>query len=303
MGKNWKGGRGGGGGGRGGGGSNDTASVRGNAAIIATCDAARERETNKEMLNLLNQTIEEIYPELVEVSGSIESDETVETKTSSDFLSEEIAALRQQTKKSSVMLMSVNTGIKGLCLIKVMNKKICPVRLVAAVFERVLNKKEAVSRHVVRVIPLMKTFYPNEDQLKEYSSVLCKEVFSCYFPVVQNSSTDTEKVSSNEMVIGEVRVRDSEEDVQGDSKRIKLADPETCEPSPQKCPSSSAVLSVSASAPGNAQPTIIYSVLFKKRDHDVLKREPVQEIVRQNMPKNARVDYKVPKVWYDLVCT
>ena len=67
MGKNWRGGKGRRGAGGGGGGANDVSSLRGNGCILATCEGARVRETNKEVLNLINHAIENIYPGLDEM--------------------------------------------------------------------------------------------------------------------------------------------------------------------------------------------------------------------------------------------
>ena len=188
MGKNWRGGSGGGrggggrggrGGGRGGGGSNnDTSSCKGHGAIIGTCDAARERETSKEMVNLLNQAIEIMCP------TSTTEDEYPEPESTSygggsvkDMLAQEIAQVRKQRHTATQNVMSVDTKVKGLVLIKIMRKDLCPVDLVKTIFDRVRKEREPCSRHVVRLIPLQRVFYPNNNDLSDKVASIIQGVF------------------------------------------------------------------------------------------------------------------------------
>ena len=185
MGKNWRGGSGGGrggggrggrGGGRGGGSNNDTSSCKGHGAIIGTCDAARERETSKEMVNLLNQAIEIMCPTSTTENEYLEPESTSSGGGSvKDMLAQEIAQVRKQRHTATQNVMSVDTKVKGLVLIKIMRKDLCPVDLVKTIFDRVRKEKEPCSRHVVRLIPLQRVFYPNNNDLsdKVASIILC----------------------------------------------------------------------------------------------------------------------------------
>ena len=176
MGKNWKGpgggrgGRGGGRGGRGGGGgsNNDTSSCKGHGAIMGTCDAARERETSKEMVNLLNQAIESLGMAIRDDTESTQHESSSGgTDSVKDMLAQEIAQVRKQKHSATQNVMSVDTKVKGIVMIKVMRSDLCPLELVKAIFERVRTEKEPCSRHVVRLIPLQMVFFPNNNHLSE----------------------------------------------------------------------------------------------------------------------------------------
>jgi hypothetical protein len=139
----------------------DISSVKGYSVILATCDTAREREANKELLNLLTQTIEIVYPELSKTSNashenvekcneeSMNSTNASDTKTVQDLLAEELADIRSKSKdktKSSHTIVSLNTGVKGLILVKLIDGILCPIKLVTAIFDKIKSDKSALSR-------------------------------------------------------------------------------------------------------------------------------------------------------------
>ena len=103
MGKGWKGRGGGGRGGGGGGAHHDLKSVQGHACILGTCDSARVKEGNREMLNLVSEAIEELYPNLDEagdkdareVGVSSSSSSSSSEQTVSDLLKEELEMLKK----------------------------------------------------------------------------------------------------------------------------------------------------------------------------------------------------------------
>jgi hypothetical protein len=228
MGKNWRGGasggmvgrgggRGGGGrGGRGGGSNNDIGSCKGHGAIIGTCDAARERETSKEMVNLLNQIIESISP--LSESANDGLDESVSASASNgggsqsikDMLAQEIAEVKEKKSTATQNVMSVDTKVKGIVMIKVMRKDLCPVELVKAIFERVRSEKAPCSRHVVRVIPLQKVFYTNNNQLSDNIGSIVKAAFpGCE---LQKFEKEIEKEVVKDVENDEIENNDHKED-------------------------------------------------------------------------------------------
>ena len=83
MGKKWRGGSGKVGGAHVGG-ANDVSSLKGKGCILATCEGARVKETNKELCNLVTQAIEELYSDLGEVVDDGEADITAMAGISSD---------------------------------------------------------------------------------------------------------------------------------------------------------------------------------------------------------------------------
>jgi hypothetical protein len=165
MGKNWK----GHGGGRGGGGgSGDLTSCRGFAGVLGTCDAAREKESNKELTNLLQQTIERIYPVVAE--DSIDSPQ--ESDSIADMIKSEVAQLKSKKQGGGQDVVSINTGIKGIVFVKISRRDICPVKLIKAIFDQVKADKVPCTRHVVRIIPLQLAFFPNDDEFSSTAKML-----------------------------------------------------------------------------------------------------------------------------------
>jgi hypothetical protein len=75
--------------------------------------------------------------------------------------------------------MSINVGIKGLVLVKISNsdRQMCPVKIVSSIFDRVEEERLPICRHVVRVIPLMSTFYANLEGAKECAKELIDKHF------------------------------------------------------------------------------------------------------------------------------
>ena len=183
MGKKWNGNRRNkrgsyGGGGGGGGGYHDLTSCRGFSAVLCTCDVARERESSKELINILVQAVEEIYSSAQEkiahdVYGSVEQEDgdltLIPTSSGSieAMLKGELAEVRQQAGAGKQEIVSVNTGVKGIVMAKIINRKYCPIRLVTSVFDRVRREHLPCSRNLVRMVPLKWIYYPNEEELKE----------------------------------------------------------------------------------------------------------------------------------------
>ena len=147
MGKNWKGGRTGGRGGGGGKGSNDLTSCRGHGFVLGTCDAAREREASKELVNLLTQAIEETQMQNTDSTTKSEDNGNALNSTSIErMLADELSEIRNQSHKDSQNVISINTNVKGMVLVKLMRDDMCPVRLVKSIFHRVKRDKQPVSR-------------------------------------------------------------------------------------------------------------------------------------------------------------
>ncbi len=167
MGKNWKGGKGTGKG------QHDFASCRGHGVVIGTCDAARERETSKELVNLLNQAIEEIYPSAEHDTGEDNRDDEIEEESNQppssieNLLRAELNEVKQKKHGSTQNAVSIKTDVKGITLIKLNRRKFCPIKLVNAIFERVKRENASCCRHVIRMIPLKHVCFPNEEELRE----------------------------------------------------------------------------------------------------------------------------------------
>ena len=93
---------------------NDMSSCRGYCAVLATCEAAREREASKELATLLLQEIEKIDAENAANNNTTNNDDTNTTSSKSiqSLLEEELEEIRGQRHEGTQQVMSVKTGIK-----------------------------------------------------------------------------------------------------------------------------------------------------------------------------------------------
>lgn len=183
MGKNWRGGRQGGHGRGRGGPGHDFASCRGHSLVLCSCDVVREREGSKELVNLLTQSIETLYPELLSEQGqgkvnasqsahkeSVKVDTTSSSSSSmsiQQLLQQEIEQVQNQSHEHTQLVVSVNTDIKGIILAKILPKHVSVIRLVEEIFNRIEREKKPISRYIVRMIPLEYSFFPREDEFLE----------------------------------------------------------------------------------------------------------------------------------------
>lgn len=136
--------------------------------ILATCDSAREREANKEIVNLVDMVIEEwkasgrLKGEKLDQADS-PADADKEEVSMADLLAAEIAEVRGAAKEgASQNARIINTNVKGMALVKIVQTDNCPVDIVRHIFKTVKLEKKAYSRHIVRLIPLKFCFFPDE---------------------------------------------------------------------------------------------------------------------------------------------
>ncbi len=318
MGKNWKGGRGGGGrggggGGRGGGGGGggDISSCKGLSAIIGTCDAARERETSKELVNLFSQIIEENYP-LASDSAATEDDDDVEGESIEDMLKKELSEVRNRSHQETQAVISLNTGVKGIVLIKVMRKDIDPVDLVKAVFLKVKTDRQAYSRHVVRLIPLQHVCFPDQEELSAFVEDIVRTKFS---PPSASSSTavedaslalETESVAVSvqedpivEAVDEQPSKKQCVESVASVSSTVAMAvgelDPEAFKAAVYRRLAEKRILE-RAKTGASSCATHRYAVSFKGRNHNVLTKEQVFALIAAKVPAHYALSMKNAQV-------
>lgn len=177
---------------------------------MGTCDAARERETSKEMVNLLNQAIESIFA----APPAAAEDEEQESRGGSvkDMLAQEISQVRKQRHSATQNVMSVDTKVKGIVMIKIMRKDLCALELVKAIFDRVRTEKEPCSRHVVRIIPLQRVFFPDNNHLSDnIASIVSSAYPGAALPLfVREIVPDApEKIRGNKRLISELSAEET----------------------------------------------------------------------------------------------
>jgi hypothetical protein len=267
MGKNWKGGK-----NNKGGGHHDFASCRGHGVIIGTCDAARERETSKELVNLLNQAIEEVYPNLEnekddEEDADVPGDNNVADDGPSSSIEKELKAELQEVKQrkhsSTQNAVSIKTDVKGITLIKLTRKRFCPIKLVNAIFERVKRENASCSRYVVRMIPLKHAFFPNEEELRVTMKTVVDEGLASMGIVVPNQDITDVEPSAKRPRVEEV---DAADEPSESTQPIVV---------PKKFP---------------------YLVHFKARNHNVLTKELTLSVASEFLRPFAYGDVHTPEV-------
>ena len=183
MGKNWRGDRGSRGGRGGGPMANGLQSCRGHAIIIGTCDVVRERESNKELLSLLNEAVDQLQEQGELAKPDAEEEDEDEGEGLEGNMADMLAAEIKQVKEKKGLTQDffcVNSGIKGVILIKFMRKDVCPVRLLKMIFDRVRDEKQSYSRHLCRLVPCSNCFYPNGKEIvqniRELMSRECEDL-------------------------------------------------------------------------------------------------------------------------------
>ena len=149
--------------------------LKGRPAIIATCDAIQTKYAKKELLNMLGEYADEIFPvAAAPLEGTAATNGTAPPPalTVSEMMKLEVKAQRKNRASRRVSVLQL--GIKGLIVVRIDDDAICPVRLVRAIFEDLERTGRAKTRFCCRLIPL---------------SCMCKadadEIFSVALPLVR----------------------------------------------------------------------------------------------------------------------
>jgi hypothetical protein len=115
-------------------GGNDLPSCRGHGIIMATCDTAREREASNELVNLINNFCEEMYPEIIDT----DIPPTEEKLSIEELIRREVEAVKDTSKNYAIQkAISIQTGVKGIVLVKLTHKSHCPRQIVNKIFEKI----------------------------------------------------------------------------------------------------------------------------------------------------------------------
>lgn len=193
--------------------------VKGHQAVVGTCDIRNDKQATAELVDLLNTAADDMYPaETEEVAtgrdggrATAETAETSPTATTSadkesggdgggaeaepsassagatagpdksveEMIREEAAELRSGEAKTH-RFKSVNTTVKGVVMVCVMDPKMDILRLVDALYAEIRTTKMRRSRFLERVTPLQVTAYSELEAFKEAA----KPVVSAGLPPV-----------------------------------------------------------------------------------------------------------------------
>lgn len=304
MGKAWRNGKGGDAK------AHDVPSCKGYPVVMGTCDAARERETSKELVNLLNDAIEELYPAAVSAPAGDQPHASA-SMSIEEMMRAEIEQVKSQKHAVTQNVVSVNTGVKGITLIKILRKECCPVKLVQHIFDKVEREKSAVCRFVVRIVPFQTVFFPEREEVVSNFRTLMRA--SLGLPPLPD--TRSKKRSAEENAVagdGDDNQEGEAQEGEGPSQEGEAASPpehkkqRTDEhPVPTEAESPAEVPSTH-NDPSPALPAaeaevwqgtrIPYYVMFKARNHNVLGRDAVLSAVQECMSPYGYGDFRTPQV-------
>ncbi|EQC38158.1 hypothetical protein SDRG_04587 [Saprolegnia diclina VS20] len=142
---------------------NVASTAKGFAGILVTCDRTKERQVVKDILNILNDTADKHYPKDLDENDDDDDDADDDSKTSAEKLAEEIKGL----KKDKGRFIALDSGVKGIIMIQIADKKIPVVALVNHIFEEIEATKQFSSRFIQRVIPLENLCFPDITEITE----------------------------------------------------------------------------------------------------------------------------------------
>jgi tRNA acetyltransferase TAN1 len=127
----------------------------------------------RDALNLLNEVADKLYPktegddDTADGEADENEDEGASSSTVQQMLQDEIAALKADAKsRKTGRFTPLDTGVRGVLLIKIIDKSISAAALVAKIFQDVEETKEFPSRFVNRLIPLEQIGYSAMEDIK-----------------------------------------------------------------------------------------------------------------------------------------
>ncbi|CAM9138930.1 unnamed protein product [Ectocarpus sp. 12 AP-2014] len=174
--------------------------VKGHQAVVGTCDVRHDRQATAELVDMLNSVADDMYPETdggdkaaedVTTASPVAPTPSTEGKTGNgdsdgaasapsaaapagratemsveEMVKQEADALRSGSDKAH-RFKSVNTSVKGVVMVCVMDPKVDILRLVDTLYEEIRTTKMRRSRFLERVTPLQVTAYSELDAVKE----------------------------------------------------------------------------------------------------------------------------------------
>jgi hypothetical protein len=264
----------------------DFSSCRGFGIILGTCDAAKERETSKEMVNLFSEAIEQVYPgSLLQNSqknnDELEPTEKKESLSIADLMKQEISDIKTKKTANLSTVVSIKTDVKGIALVKLLKPEYCPVTLLRKVFDNIKSSKKGCCRYVVRLIPLKHVIFPKEDDFLDNMPKIFNTEFGINIdePKLVASSTTGEK-------------RPREEDEEDSTQEAPVAKIPKVDEESVSDQTESAVVK----RPLNTQEKFRYAVHFKARNHNVLTKQFVNDSVIEALKDYGIADFRYAKV-------
>lgn len=197
-------------------------------------------------------------------------------------------------------------------VVKIQSKAVCPVRIVTSIFDRVRQERLPVARHLVKLLPLQHTFYPNQELMDEALSSFVGSLFrqessipdGVAAPRRDDEGTGGRDAGDDVDEVAKKRRKTSEglEDVQS-SAEVHLPDG-VADALLLPAPPASSASDAAADGPSRHESLAAlrpYTILFNRRSHDVITRHIAIAAIRRVMPRSHVYNYRDFKVSY-VVC-
>ncbi|KAF0683946.1 Aste57867_24027 [Aphanomyces stellatus] len=174
--------------------------AKGFSAVLVTCDKTKERQVVKDILNILNDTADILYPKKVDENADDDNDDAAKDddakpKSSAEMLQEEIAGLKKDAKAGKTgRFTALDSGVKGIILVQFLDESMDVKKVIDHIFQQVQNTMEFSSRFIQRMIPLEKMCYPSVE-----------DITACATPFIERHFKDTKDIQYSV----EVRKRNS----------------------------------------------------------------------------------------------
>lgn len=299
MGKGWKGSNSKQEGKKGGGFAHDFSSCRGFGVIIATCDGAKERETSRELVNLVNDAIERIYPESLNSApegeglpnAGSDSKENPSSLSISELMKREINSAKNKKSAQNSTAVSIRTDVKGIALVKLLKPSYCPITLVKDIFQKIQSDKQPASKFTVRVIPLKYVFFPKESEFEEN----IEQIFHVELgiPITKKITEETSPSVGEKRSIADISTTEEVENSTVEELVVKQARTDAeIETTPVEEKHSSVTQPP-------VQRRIPYVIQFKARNHTVLTKTFVHEKIERLLWPYGYPDYRHAEVKID----
>lgn len=283
--------------------ANDIASCRGHGIFLATCQSAREREASRELVTLITDAIEYLYPaEPVDEEPAVAEEE--HSVSVEEMIRREVEAAKGGPNKGgennalAQKAVSIATDIKGIVIIKLMRKAFCPVQILSHIMRRIEKERAPLTRYVVRLIPLQTTFFPKEEDLAEnIPYLLHRHLPGIELPHLKRRLENEGQQSGDDDDGNNDGDNGDDADPNADTnenKEDKSNDEDEHAPA-KKQRVDEAGTSVATAIPPDFE-KIVYCIEYKGRCQDVLNREKVFAMFNQRLREYGAVDYINPKV-------
>lgn len=162
------------------------------------------------------------------------------------------------------------------------------MRVVLGIFDRVRKERLPVARHLVKLLPLQHTFYPNQELMVEALDSFTRHIFGHCAAAAAAATV--------------VREREEEDGEINNAKRRKYSDGSSSEGAAPRLDGKEGEeiegpgSLVEDTSPGGGLAQRSYTINFNRRSHDVITRHVAIAAVRRAMPSTCVYNYRVFQV-------